>query len=132
MDYSVNKFSNYCLRLLMKKGHIDFSKTSLYYYLIKRLEEIADKYKDLCTSHLKHNEKINNELIALFNKTNVYLKELYKSCYSYNEKELENMFKETKETAEQIANQKGVAAFYLSTIVEDIRNLFSTIIEINI
>lgn len=132
MDYSINKFSNYCLRLLMKKGYINFQKTPAYYYLIRRIEEIADKYKDLSTSRLDKKEVINEELLAHFAKVNEHLKEYYALFYDYKEETIEDLFKKTKTTMNKLSNSNSSISYYLSSICEDIRNLLTTLIEIQV
>jgi virulence-associated protein VagC len=41
---NINRLSNYCLRVLMKKGHSDFNRTPLYYLVIDQLEKISDEF----------------------------------------------------------------------------------------
>ena len=45
IDTSVNKFVNFCLRVLNKKGYDDISKTPQIYALVNNLEEIGDILK---------------------------------------------------------------------------------------
>lgn len=47
IDTSVNKFVNFCLRILNKQGYSDNKKTPLMYGIVSLLEEIADVYKKL-------------------------------------------------------------------------------------
>jgi hypothetical protein len=41
---NISRLSNYCLRVLMKKGHSDFLRTPLYYLVIDQLEKISDEF----------------------------------------------------------------------------------------
>jgi len=132
MDYSINKFSNYCLRILAGKNSVNFKRSFLYYYLIKNLEEIADKYKGLCAHYLANPEKISNQTMKNFAKTNEYLEELYKLFYNYNEEKMENLFKKIKESQKKIIDLKSPLSFYLSSIVLDIYNLSSVLVELNL
>ena len=132
IDYSINKFTNYCLRNLVKKGHINFGKTALYYHLIKSLEEIADKYKDLANFFTKEEKKSDKKTISTFNEVNKYLKEFYELYYKYDEQKIEDLFQKTKSTNSKISNSNDKTRFYLSSICEDIRNLLSVIVEINL
>ena len=132
MDYSINKFSNYCLRLLIKKGHVDFKKTPLYYHLIKNLEETADNYKDLCTFYSGNIKKIDDDLIIIFTRINEHLNEIYQLFYEYDEQQMEDLFRETKLTHNKISNSKNSTAYCLSTICENIRSLLTILVEINL
>lgn len=132
MDYSINKFSNYCLRILIKKSHYDFKKTPLYYYFVKSLEEIADQYKDLCNFHSENLKKIDKDLLELFDKTNSHLNSLYELFYKYDKQKIEELFRETKLTNNEISDSDNKLAFYLSSICRDIRNLLPLIVEINL
>ncbi|MCG2717796.1 MAG: hypothetical protein L6408_03025 [Nanoarchaeota archaeon] len=52
-DKEINKFSNFCIRLLNKKGHKDFKKTNSYFFILNQIEKVADEYKDLIKEILK-------------------------------------------------------------------------------
>ena len=132
MDYSINKFSNYCLRLLIKKGHVDFKKTPLYYHLIKSLEEIADNYKDLCTFYSNNITKIDDDLIIIFIRINEHLNELYQLFYKYDEQKIEDLFRKTKLTNTKRASLKNSTAYCLSSICENIRSFLTVLVEINL
>jgi len=132
MDQSINKFSNYCLRLLIKRGHADFKKTSLYYHLIKSLEEIADHYKDLCTFYSDNIKKIDDDLIIIFTKVNEHLDEFYELFYKFDEKKMEDLFRKTKLTHNKISRSKNNMMHHLSSICSHIRDLLSVLVEINL
>ena len=132
MDYTINKFSNYCLRLLIKKGHINFRKTPLYYHLIKSLEEIADNYKDLCTFYSDNIKKIDDNLILIFTRINEYFNEIYQLFYKYDEQKIEDLFRKTKITHNKISNSKNNPAYYLVSISENIKSLLPVLVEINL
>src|SRR3989344_2814686 len=108
MDNSINKFSNYCLRLLNKKVYVNYSKTPLYYYLIKSLEELADKYKDLYKFYLNNKVKSNDK------------------------EKMENLFNEARSTYEKTLNLNSNISIYLSSICNDIKDLLSVLVELNI
>ncbi len=132
MDYSINKFSNYCLRLLIKRGHVDFKKTPFYYHLIKSLEEITDDYKDLCNFYLNCDCKVDNKTITHFNKINDYLNEFYGLFYKYDEEKIDDLFRRSGESQDRISKSESCLAYMLFSICKDIRNLLSTLVEINL
>lgn len=132
MDYSINKFSNYCLRLLIKQNHVNFNKTPLYYHLIKSLEEIADQYKDLCIFHLENLEKIDKKLISIFSEVNDHLNEFHELFYKYDEQKIEDFYYKIKKTQNKASVLKGNAACYLSSICNDIQNLLSVLVGLQL
>jgi len=132
MDYSINKFSNYCLRLLIKKGHVNFRKTPLYYYLVKSLEEIADRYKDLCNLYLNKPEKIDKNFIVIFSNVNSHLNEFYELFYKYDEQKIEELFRKITLTYSKIYHSRNRMEIYLSSICKDINDLLEVLVEINL
>ena len=132
IDCSINKFSNYCLRILIKKGRYDHKKTPPYYHFVKCLEEIADKYKDLCIFHSNNLKKTSSNVLDLFVKTNSHLNSVYESFYKYDPQKIEKLFEETKATQNELAKFNHKIAIYLSSITRDIRNLLPLLIEVNI
>ncbi len=128
LDYNVNKFSNYCLRLLIKRGYVDFKKTPLYYYLIEGLEGVADHYKDLCTFYSENPIKINNSLITMVSRINEHLRGLYELFYKCDEQKIEDLFRKTKLTYDKIDPD----LHRLSAICANIKSLLSVLVEINL
>ncbi len=84
-----DKLTNFCLRVLNKKGYKDFSKTTFIYCLIWQLEKIADEYRYLC-SYLIDNEevKLSKEVLDLYQKVNGIFGEFYELFYSFSKERL--------------------------------------------
>ena len=61
LDRNLKKLINYCQRILMKKGHIDFRKTPLYYLILDRLEKINDEFKWLLKLVIPKKEEVKKE-----------------------------------------------------------------------
>lgn len=68
MDTNINKFANFCLRVLNKRGYSDFNRTSSIYFIIKELEHLADSYKELAVG--MDNKKVPKELVAVLDSIN--------------------------------------------------------------
>lgn len=131
MDYSINKFCNYCLRILTKEGHTDFRKTPLYYSLIKNLEEIGDQYKDLCNFYSKNKEKADGELVELLTEISKQLNKTYELCYKYDEQQTEDLLEKNKLMCNKILKVKNNRSLHLFPICTNVRNLLHTTVEIN-
>jgi len=132
IDYSINKFTNYCLRILIKKSSYNYKKTPLYYHIIKNLEEIGDKYKDLCIFHSNNPRKNKKELIELFKEINSHLNSVYELFYKDDAQKIEKLFQETKGVYNKLSLSNDRLAFTLASISRDIRSLLSLLVELNI
>ncbi|MBU1198705.1 MAG: hypothetical protein KKF46_02710 [Nanoarchaeota archaeon] len=44
LQKNITRLYNYCLRILMKKGHAEFQRTPIYYLIIDQLEKITDEF----------------------------------------------------------------------------------------
>ncbi len=117
IDSSINKFVNFCLRILNKKGYKDNRKTSNIYGIVSQLEEIGDIYKSIA----KTSEEIKPDKDQIS-----VLKETRKSLKLFEE----NLFKFEKEKAVQFAKNyisiknkiknKNKLDFYLFQLNEQI------------
>lgn len=79
IDKNIKKLINYCQRILIKKGHAEFSKIPFYYLILDRLEKICDElvwYLDL------KNDK-NNEL---FKEIKKLIRTSYELFYKFDSK----------------------------------------------
>lgn len=66
IDTSVNKFANFCLRILNKRGYKEHQKTHHYYGIVKQLEEIGDVYKSIARE-IKGGAKIDKHQLEILN-----------------------------------------------------------------
>lgn len=132
LDLTINKFSNYCLRILMKRGHESFNKTPLYYHFVKGLEIIADHYKDLCIYYSNNIKKIDTQFIKYLEDINDNLEEFWKVFNKFDEKNLEVLFSRTKKINEKILNSRNLQVQKLSALSREIRDLLPMVIEINL
>jgi phosphate uptake regulator len=62
IDASVNKFVNFCLRVLNKKGYKDPSKTPQVYAIVNSLEEIGDMLKTIAINAQEKNKIMASEI----------------------------------------------------------------------
>jgi len=132
LDQSVNKFCNYCLRILMKNGHSDFKKTPLYYHFVKSLEEIGDRYKDICGLYLTNPERVDRKFVRDFGEINSHLSEFYGLFYKYDPDQMEVLFDKVKSSYDKVASSGNKRKIYLSSVCKDIHDLMRVLAEINI
>ncbi len=103
LEKTNNQLTNFCERILNKRGLDDPVKTSFLYVIMWNLEKIADDYKYIC-EQLAKNRKISAETTVVFEKVNGLLRKYYELFYSFKiEKlsELSDEFKKVKEEAEK-------------------------------
>lgn len=117
-DYNINKFSNFCLRMLNKKYFENFD-TALTHYIISELENLGDEYARLAidVASLKSNLKksLSQELIKLFEEVNSLLPLFEKIYYKFdNNKVIELIEKKNA------INKKITSLFIKSSSIETV------------
>lgn len=75
-DNEINKFTNYCIRYINKKG---YSKNNTHLIICNQLEKIGDEYAWTFKTILENNIKLDKILLDLFNKIN----NLFAKCYEF-------------------------------------------------
>lgn len=78
-----NQLTNFCERILNRKGHSKSKKTHFYYTIIWNLEKIVDEYKYVCKKGIKTNESRKALIFA-----NSIFREYYNLFYKFEEKKL--------------------------------------------
>ena len=81
-----NQLTNFCQRILNKKGHPNPLKTNFLYVITWNLEKIADEYKYL-TQHFT-TAKPATHTLALLKETNALLRSYYELFYTFDVKKL--------------------------------------------
>lgn len=95
LEKTNNQLTNFCERILIKKGHPSPEKTCFYYVIAWNLEKVCDDYKYICDYLLKENkpgqkQKIlpGKEVISLLSQVNEFLREYYNQFYGRNPEKL--------------------------------------------
>jgi len=118
-DKSLKKLSNYCQRLLIKKGHTDYNKVPFYYTLIHQLEKLSDEYAWLYKSKVsdaKSLEKLNN-----------YVEKTYEIFYKF---ELEKFNKYQHETYLLKNTLRDKKETHLHNIARQLNSILGTVLLI--
>jgi len=137
IDKRINKFTNFCIRILNKKGHPRYKNIPIYYRFLRGLEELSDFYKYLLVYYTKKDIKVSKEFLELLEKNNEHLKMFYKLFYKPKDEETEILLVETREMYTKIfeysgKNKDNILIPLLFSINDKIRSLLSSIIELNI
>jgi phosphate uptake regulator len=61
IESSINKFVDFCLRILNKKGYSDFQKTPYLYQILIELEQVGDALRDFSLNYQSGGDYSNND-----------------------------------------------------------------------
>ena len=87
-----NKLTDFCKRILNKKGYKDSTKTTYIYCIVWDLEKIADDYKEIIKYVLNNPSKLDSEVIQLLKEANSYFREYYELFYESNDSKMKIFF----------------------------------------
>lgn len=137
-DRSINKFTNFCSRLLLKKGPMDFKNTAFHYHFVRSFEALADQYSLMCTYYANNDTPVHKKVINSFKDINEVLMGFYDLFYKYDKVELNNLFSKLRDLEAEmrshfsLSKSDPVITYYLSTIVRRIKEIFDSLIEFRI
>jgi phosphate uptake regulator len=90
LEKTNNQLTNFCERLLNKRGHSDTVNTNFLYVIIWNLEKIADDYKYIC-EYLAERKKVSKPTLAVFKDINNLLRMYYELFYKFDIKQLSEL-----------------------------------------
>ncbi len=115
LEKTNNQLTNFCERILNKRGHSDPKKTNFLYVIMWNLEKVADDYKYIC-EHLAQKKKLEKESAALLENVNNLLRQYYELFYKFDVEKLSRLsdeYRKLRETIEK-AMVKSVDVVLLS------------------
>lgn len=86
LDRNIKKLINYCQRILMKKGHVEFTKTPLYYLVLDRLEKLKDEFNWFLQISLPKKKESPKLEYPELKEINILLRQAYELFYRYDAK----------------------------------------------
>lgn len=86
IDVNIDKFTDFCLRVLNKNGYKKLNKTNSIYSIILLLEFIGDEYKKIVLHVCNSKTKFDHKLINIYADINKLLNLFYELFYKFNEK----------------------------------------------
>lgn len=104
MEDNVNKFAEYGLRLLHKKGHQESKKITFFYCFLFLLEDLGDEYKRLAKTVEEYKITLNPSQIKLFSSINDFYQHLEKLCLKFTHERLLELANEYETIDAQIAS----------------------------
>ena len=103
LEKTNNQLTNFCERILNKRGLEEPVKTNFLYVIMWNLEKVADDYKYIC-NYLAKKQKISKESIILFEKVNKLFRKYYELFYDFDVEKLSNLSDEYKNVRESVEN----------------------------
>ena len=96
LEQNNNRFTNFCRRVVNKRGFSDFRKACFVYVIIEQLEKIADEYKYLVDYLVESGikKKISDETIIVFDRVNKFLETFNELFYGFDNDKAEKFIKE--------------------------------------
>jgi phosphate uptake regulator len=86
MEENINNFTDYCFRILNKRGFSEYGKTPVMYCVTSNLELIGDEYKKLLKYLTKNKLKLDSQLTDLYKKICSLFDNLYSFFYEFSNK----------------------------------------------
>jgi len=129
-DYNINKFSNFCLRLINKKN-----LSGTLEYIVSELENIGDEYTRLSIELAESSSlSISKDILSVFKEINLFFNEFHKFYYSFsNEKineivNMKNKINKKINSTKPKSQQETTLLFHLSKILHLITNIGERVI----
>ncbi len=84
-DQTINKLTNFCKRVLNKKGYKDQKSNNYVYCIVWEIERIGDEYKDICNWLASAKKsKISKSILQVYKETNEFLRDFYNLFYKFD------------------------------------------------
>jgi phosphate uptake regulator len=137
MQYTNNKLSNLCQRILNKRGYKNHIKTNYLYSIVDQIEQIADHCGDMCDYLIKNRIKIDKKIITFYDQITNLLEYTYETFYNFNQDKMIYLKRTINEKQQELLNLFGImqgkqliVVHYLLQILERINHLSIYIISV--
>jgi phosphate uptake regulator len=102
LEKTNNQLTNFCQRIINKRGLTEPTKNTFYYIINWNLEKIADDYKYIIEHITEKKIKISEETTDIIKKTNKLLRGFYEFFYNKKQEKLIKLSEEKKEIQKEI------------------------------
>jgi phosphate uptake regulator len=132
LDVQVDKFHDFCARVLNKTGLEEPIKSNLISTLIFLLELVGDEFKHLAVQLRKKNQKeINSKkIIESLNAINDELKIFYELNYQYDKEKMKALAEMNKHFLEKVDSKKSGLKEDVQVTIESINRYIDVLSEI--
>ena len=126
-DHNINKYSDFCRRILNKRNVYEFSKNAPLYCVIEQLEKIGDIYRDLCLHIFENEIKLDKSTLEIFEKVNGFLSDFYDLFYKFSFENLET-FGTKRKDIKLLLDKRIEKDHHIRYLLN---NIFSTTFDLN-
>ena len=126
MDKDINRYADFCRRILNKYGYTKFRVSPPLYYIVEQLERIGDSYRDICTHVIKNRTKLDKETLEIYKEINTFFKEFYELFYKFDLNRLAKFGKKRYELVDRFKNEiemckknEMMVLFYLYNLLDN-------------
>lgn len=133
-DVLINQTADFCLRILNTKGYDDPCKASSIHVIVRQLEHIGDRYREIYTLYGEGNFNVGSDVIKMLRDVNSIVKDFYNIFKIFEIKELEkfllkliNMSHRLNETSGKTNKGERDIIFRLYYITQQIFDLVDTL-----
>lgn len=136
-DGTINKFTNFCERMLNKFGYKEHKKMTLIYYIVCQLEQLADEYKDMCT-YLKGKKDYSppKEVLNIYQQINYHFNDFTNLFYKFSSEGLFELKQQRIKIMTSIfrhlennpKKEDAVVLYHLANIVGQIQHMATRVI----
>ena len=138
LEKTNNQFTNFCERLLIKKGYKTPEKTPFKYIIVWNIETVCDYYRDLCKYIEKNNiSSLQKELIELYSETLSFFREFYNLIYKFDLLTFDKLDKEQKRILSKLESYKPKKNYeykiihILEEIIKGVMDFSGSLIALN-
>lgn len=120
LEKTNNQLTNFCQRIINKRGLTEPTKNTFYYVINWNLEKIADDYKYMIEAIVTEKIKISSESSNIIKKTNELLRGFYEFFYEKKQEKIMEAYKLKKEIQKNIEkkiNKEGKESIILSRLL---------------
>lgn len=93
-DITINKYANYCRRILNKHGYAEQKKTPMMYCIIEGLENLGDEYKGLAKFVVESRISLERTMLELLDSVNNLLDKFYRIMLKFDTKKILEFYTE--------------------------------------
>lgn len=85
-DATINKFCNFCRRILNKKGISRIKDAPMIYYILEALENLGDEYKEFCKNLITSQQHVTNkDVLAIITETNKLVERFFHLYFKFGD-----------------------------------------------
>lgn len=140
LERTNDRFTDFCKRLLNKKGYKEIEKTSLVYALLRDLEEVGDHYRHICSTCINRKVSPSKETIKLFEEVNSYFRLLYELYYKFDKNKASQLIFRKKDLLQKLEdvfmkiknNDEKLLLHHLMNLTNSVFDMYGPCFTLNI